>query len=285
MGRNTRFVGWGCGFFDFDNDGWTDLLLVNGHAFPEVDRLKIDIHYRDRAILYRNDHGKFVDISESAGPGILERHSSRGRPLRDYDNDGRWKRWSTIRTSRRRCLQLAAKPANHWIELKLEGVKSNRSAIGARVRVTAGGVRSDGGSAQRRKLSLAERSAAALRTGQRDEGRPDRNRLARRRNADGDCSLRRSNRRYPRALNPSIHHTSRCWRGRVDGSAACGIPRPNAGGRRVRPIRQGTLGAHRFRGTGKPWPPTTVCRRNVASPSSNGEYSDFKDPRAVHVTD
>ncbi len=88
MGRNTRFVGWGCGFFDFDNDGWPDLLLVNGHAFPEVDRLKIDIHYRERAILYRNDHGKFVDISESAGPGILEKHSSRGLAFADYDNDG-----------------------------------------------------------------------------------------------------------------------------------------------------------------------------------------------------
>ena len=71
LGRNTRFVGWGCGFFDFDNDGWPDLLLVNGHAFPEVDRLKIDIRYRERAILYRNERGKFVDISESAGPAIL----------------------------------------------------------------------------------------------------------------------------------------------------------------------------------------------------------------------
>ena len=50
MNRNTRFVGWGCGFFDFDNDGWKDLLLVNGHVFPEVDRLNIDVKYKDRAI-------------------------------------------------------------------------------------------------------------------------------------------------------------------------------------------------------------------------------------------
>ena len=94
LGRNTRFVGWGCGFFDFDNDGWPDLLLVNGHAFPEVDRLKIDIHYRERAILYRNDHGKFVDISESAGPG----HSWKGIPragwlLRTTTTMDRLKRW------------------------------------------------------------------------------------------------------------------------------------------------------------------------------------------------
>ena len=89
LARNTRFVGWGCGFFDFDNDGWKDLLLVNGHVFPEVEKLNIDIRYKDRAILYRNlGNGKFADISESSGPGILERHSSRGAAFGDYDNDG-----------------------------------------------------------------------------------------------------------------------------------------------------------------------------------------------------
>jgi len=142
MGRNTRFVGWGCGFFDFDNDGWPDLLLVNGHAFPEVDRLKIDIHYRERAILYRNDRGKFIDISESSGPGIMERHSSRGLAFADYDNDGSVEALVNNQNEAPSLLRLAAKPepSNHWIELKLEGVKANRSAIGARVRVTAGGL-------------------------------------------------------------------------------------------------------------------------------------------------
>jgi hypothetical protein len=139
VGRNTRFVGWGCGFFDFDNDGWPDLLLVNGHAFPEVDRLKIDIHYRDRAILYRNDHGKFVDISESAGAGILEKHSARGLAFADYDNDGTVKAVVNNENEAPSLLRLSARPKNHWIELKLEGVKANRSAIGARVRVTTTG--------------------------------------------------------------------------------------------------------------------------------------------------
>ena len=138
MGMNTRFVGWGCGFFDYDNDGWPDLLLVNGHAFPEVDSLKIDIHYRERAILYHNDHHKFVDISESGGPGILENHSSRGLAFADYDNDGSVKALVNNQNEAPSLLRLAHKPANHWIELKLEGVKSNRSAIGARVRVTTG---------------------------------------------------------------------------------------------------------------------------------------------------
>ena len=140
MGRNTRYVGWGCGFFDFDNDGWPDLLLVNGHAFPEVDRLKIDIHYKERAILYRNDAGKFIDISESAGPGIREAHPSRGLAFADYDNDGFVEAGVNNQNEPPSLLrQFAPVTSNHWIELKLEGVKANRSAIGARVRITAGG--------------------------------------------------------------------------------------------------------------------------------------------------
>jgi hypothetical protein len=139
MGRNTRYVGWGCGFFDFDNDGWPDLLLVNGHAFPEVDRLGIDIHYRERAILYRNERGKFADISESAGPGINEKHSSRGLAFADYDNDGSVEALVNNQNEPPSLLHATSKSPNHWVELKLEGVKSNRSAIGAKVRLTAGG--------------------------------------------------------------------------------------------------------------------------------------------------
>ena len=89
LALNTRFVGWGCGFFDFDNDGWKDLLLVNGHAFPEVDRLNIAIRFKNPMILYRNNgKGRFDDVSASAGPALLELHSSRGAAFGDIDNDG-----------------------------------------------------------------------------------------------------------------------------------------------------------------------------------------------------
>ena len=89
LAHNTRFVGWGCGFFDFDNDGWKDLLLVNGHAYPEVDRLGIDVRYKDRPVLYQNlGNGRFTDLSEQAGPALLERHASRGAAFGDVDNDG-----------------------------------------------------------------------------------------------------------------------------------------------------------------------------------------------------
>jgi enediyne biosynthesis protein E4 len=140
LAHNTRWVGWGCGFFDFDNDGWKDLLLVNGHVFPEVDRLKIDIRYKDRAILYRNNrNGTFTDISERAGPGILERHAARGAAFGDYDNDGSVEIVVNNQNEPPTLLKAAHKPAGHWTILKLNGVKSNRSALGAQVRVTADG--------------------------------------------------------------------------------------------------------------------------------------------------
>jgi enediyne biosynthesis protein E4 len=140
MGRNTKYVGWGTGFFDFDNDGWKDLLLVNGHVFPEVEKLHIDIHYKDRAILYRNlGNGSFADISEHSGPGILERHSSRGAAFADLDNDGAVEVVINNQNEAPSLLKQSQHPPGHWILLKLEGTKSNRSAIGARVTLSAGG--------------------------------------------------------------------------------------------------------------------------------------------------
>ena len=138
LGKNTRFVGWGTGFFDFDNDGWKDLFLVNGHAFPEVDSLNIDVHYKDRAILYHNGgSGKFSDISEQAGPGLLEKHSSRGTAFADIDNDGTLEIAINNQNETPSLLKQVTQPPGNWITLSLTGVKSNRSAIGARVIVTA----------------------------------------------------------------------------------------------------------------------------------------------------
>ncbi|MDQ2900278.1 MAG: CRTAC1 family protein, partial [Acidobacteriota bacterium] len=140
VGKNTRFVGWGCGFLDFDNDGWPDLFLANGHVFPEVDRLHTDIAYRERSILYRNlGNGRFEDISEHAGPGILERHAARGAAFADIRNDGRIAILINGQNERPALLEQQRVSANHWIAFKLTGTKSNRSAIGATVSLTAGG--------------------------------------------------------------------------------------------------------------------------------------------------
>ncbi len=139
IGRNTRYVGWGCGFFDFDNDGWKDLLLVNGHVFPEVERLGIDIHFKDRSILYRNlENGRFADVSENAGAGLLERHSARGAAFGDYDNDGLVEVLVNNQNETPSLLKQTSRPSGHWILLKLVGTRSNRSALGAKVKLTAG---------------------------------------------------------------------------------------------------------------------------------------------------
>jgi hypothetical protein len=140
MGRNTSYVGWGAGFFDFNNDGWKDLLLVNGHAFPEVDRLHIDIHYKDHAILYQNlGNGKFIDVTSQAGSAFAERHASRGAAFADIDNDGAVEVAVNNQNEPPSLLKQTAAPPGHWIILRLIGTRSNRSAIGARVRITAGG--------------------------------------------------------------------------------------------------------------------------------------------------
>jgi hypothetical protein len=140
LGHNTRFVSWGCVFFDFDNDGWKDLLVVNGHVFPEIDRLPTDIRFRDRAILYHNTgKGTFEDISETAGPGIVVRHSARGLATGDIDNDGTLEILANNQNEPPSLWKQTRRAAGHWILLQLAGTKSNRSAIGARVTVTAGG--------------------------------------------------------------------------------------------------------------------------------------------------
>jgi hypothetical protein len=140
LGHNTRFVSWGCVFFDFDNDGWKDLLVVNGHVFPEIDRLPTDIRFRDRAILYHNTgKGTFEDISEASGPGIVMRHSARGLATGDIDNDGTLEILANNQNEPPSLWKQTRRAAGHWVLLQLAGTKSNRSAIGARVTVTAGG--------------------------------------------------------------------------------------------------------------------------------------------------
>ncbi len=161
LGQNTRYVGWGTGFFDFDNNGWKDLLLVNGHVFPEVERLHIDIHYKDRAILYQNvGNGKFLDVSERAGPAFIEKHSSRGAAFGDFDNDGAVEVAINNQNEAPSLLKQSVDPPGHWVILGLIGTRSNRSAIGARVKLLAnrhaqyGEVRSGGSYLSQNDLRL-----------------------------------------------------------------------------------------------------------------------------------
>ncbi len=173
LGKNTRYVGWGTGFFDFNNDGWKDLLLVNGHVFPEVETLHIDIHYKDRAILYQNlGNGRFVEVSSEAGPAFLEKHSSRGAAFGDIDNDGAVEVAVNNQNEAPSLLKQALNPPGHWVILQLTGTRSNRSAIGARVKVIADGhtqtdeVRSGGSYLSQSDLRLHFGLGKASRIGQ-----------------------------------------------------------------------------------------------------------------------
>jgi hypothetical protein len=112
---------------------------VNGHVFPEVDKLGIDIHFKEHAILYQNlANGRFREITSEAGPALRDRHSSRGAAFADVDNDGLVEIAINNQNELPSLLKQTDKPAAHWIILKLAGTASNRSAIGAKVELLTG---------------------------------------------------------------------------------------------------------------------------------------------------
>src|SRR6266478_3368963 len=136
---NTRYVGWGCGFIDYDNDGWLDILQINGHVYPEIDKNDVGQTYKNPRLIYRNmGNGKFKDVSAAMGPGITERLSSRGAAFGDYDNDGDVDVLVLNMNDVPSLLRNDGGNKQNWIKVKLIGTKCNRTAIGARVRVVTG---------------------------------------------------------------------------------------------------------------------------------------------------
>ncbi len=134
LGINTDALGWGAMFADVDNDGWPDLLVANGHVYPEVDSAKLGAAYREPRLLYQNlGNGKFKDVSKGAGPGLTEPRSSRGLAVADLFNDGRLEAVVSNLSDRPMLLVNQAKNTNHWLGVRLVGTASNRDGIGARV--------------------------------------------------------------------------------------------------------------------------------------------------------
>jgi len=139
LGLNTRYLGWGTMFLDFDNDGWPDLILANGHVYPEVDSQHLGSDYQEPRILYHNNgNGKFTDISATSGPGITEPRSSRGLAVGDLWNDGRISAVVTNMNAAPGLLVNQVRSGNHWVAVETQGTKSNRDGLGARIRVKAG---------------------------------------------------------------------------------------------------------------------------------------------------
>lgn len=140
LGVETRYIGWGSGMVDLDNDGFPDLFLVSGSVYPEVERKLASYPANTPRIVFRNlGGGKFEELIGEAGPGVSAVHSSRGCAFGDFDNDGDVDILIVNMNEPPSLLRNDVSGGNHWLKLKLVGTKSNRSAIGARVICRYGG--------------------------------------------------------------------------------------------------------------------------------------------------
>lgn len=140
IARGTHgYVGWGDAFVDFSNSGWQDILIVNGHVYPQVDRIQTELRYLEPKLLFLNQrNGTFKDISKLAGSAIEMPQVSRGMAIGDLFNDGSIEAVVENLKGQPMILRPEGGPANHWISFQLEGVESNRLALNARIRAIAG---------------------------------------------------------------------------------------------------------------------------------------------------
>jgi len=140
IGVESRFVSWGAGIVDLDNDGYPDIFLVTGNVYPELEKVYPQLPYKGPRIVFRNlGNGSFEELGDEAGPGVSAQHPSRGCAFGDFDNDGDLDIVIMNVNEPPSLLRNDAPAGNHWLKIKLIGTKSNRSAIGARVVVRYGG--------------------------------------------------------------------------------------------------------------------------------------------------
>jgi hypothetical protein len=142
LGVNTRYLGFGVGLIDYDNDGWRDLFIANGHVYSQLATRQLHLKYNQPALLYRNVGGtRFEDVSMRLGPDLRKPRVGRGCAFGDLDNDGDIDVVINVIDGPPAVLRNDRNNKNAWILIKCIGTKSNRSAIGARVCISAGGRR------------------------------------------------------------------------------------------------------------------------------------------------
>jgi enediyne biosynthesis protein E4 len=140
LGANRKHLGFGVDFFDFDNDGWSDIFIANGHVYAQIANRKLHVTYRQPKLLYRNrGDGRFEDVSGTAGAAIRAENLGRGCAFGDFDNDGDVDVLVNNLDGPPTLLRNDGGNRNNWILIKCVGTRSNRSAIGTRVKVTAAG--------------------------------------------------------------------------------------------------------------------------------------------------
>ncbi len=140
LGVNRKYVGFGVGFFDFDNDGWKDLFIATGHVYSQLATRSFHITYREPKLLYRNlGTGRFEDVSTKAGDAIRTQNVARGCAFGDFDNDGHVDILINNLDGPPTLLRNDCRNTNNWLQVKCVGTRSNRSGIGTRVKLTAGG--------------------------------------------------------------------------------------------------------------------------------------------------
>jgi hypothetical protein len=144
LGVETRYIGWGAGMVDLDNDGWPDLFAGTGSVYPEVSRVLPEYPYKTPCVIFRNlglfnGEVKFEELGKEAGPGISTARSSRGCAFGDFDNDGDMDVLLMNMNEPPSLLRNDVTGSDHWLKVLLIGTKSNRSAIGSRVTASYGG--------------------------------------------------------------------------------------------------------------------------------------------------
>jgi hypothetical protein len=138
---SVHWVKWGDAFVDLDNDGWLDLIAVSGHVYPQVDTLPSGDRYREPKLLDLNQgDGTFCDAHDQAGPAVMEAHASRGLSVGDLFNSGNMDVVVENLDGGPQILRNSGLPGRHWVSFELAGTKSNRLAIGARLKIVAGGM-------------------------------------------------------------------------------------------------------------------------------------------------